>query len=118
MQLNQRSSSKALTVLILLFCSVGFAQQTDSKALRIERAEKRFDAALTRVFIHPDQLTEQGKRDKKRMIEYMVEQFENDFETVYIKKAFLKSEVSNVFRPVFVFANGKEIPLHGFEILQ
>ena len=106
---------RRLLLLFLLFLWYSGVGQTPQDR-RYLNAEKKFDQALVYAFIHPQQLSPEGEKEKKRILKFVLERFEEDVVAVRIEKAFQKSPSTNIFRPVFIFANGKEVPLWEFTI--
>ena len=106
---------RRLLLLFLLFLWYSGVGQTPQDR-RYLNAEKKFDQALVYAFIHPQQLSPEGEKEKKRILKFVLERFEEDIVAVRIEKAFQKSPSTNIFRPVFIFADGKEISLWGFTI--
>lgn len=109
-------SLKSYFFICLLCLSTLLHAQTTSK--RFQKAEERFDNALLEVFIHPEQLTAKGQENKHQMIEFILARFEEDFVDLRIEKAFKNSPETNFFRPVFIFDDGKRVPLWAFEIMR
>ena len=106
---------RRLLLLFLLFLWYSGVGQTPQDC-RYLNAEKKFDQALVYAFIHPQQLSPEGEKEKKRILKFVLERFEEDVVAVRIEKAFQKSPSTNIFRPVFIFADRKEISLWGFTI--
>lgn len=106
---------RRLLLLFLLFLWYSGVGQTPQDR-RYLNAEKKFDQALVYAFIHPQQLSPEGEKEKKRILKFVLERFEEDVVAVRIEKAFQKSPSTNIFRPVFIFTNGKEVPLWAFTI--
>ena len=102
-----------LLFLLFLWC-IGMGQTPQDR--RFLEAEKIFDQALVYAFIHPQQLSPEGEKEKKRILKFVLERFEEDVVAVRIEKAFQKSPSTNIFRPVFIFADRKEVPLWAFTI--
>ncbi len=106
---------RRLLLLFLLFLWYSGVGQTPQDR-RYLNAEKKFDQALVYAFIHPQQLSPEGEKEKKRILKFVLERFEEDVVAVRIEKAFQKSPSTNIFRPVFIFADRKEVPLWAFTI--
>ena len=106
---------RRLLLLFLLFLWYSGVGQTPQDR-RYLNAEKKFDQALVYAFIHPQQLSPEGEKEKKRILKFVLERFEEDVVAVRIEKAFQKSPSTNIFRPVFIFADRKEVPLWAFMI--
>jgi len=106
---------RRLLLLFLLFMWYSGVEQTPQDR-RYLNAEKKFDQALVYAFIHPQQLSPEGEKEKKRILKFVLERFEEDVVAVRIEKAFQKSPSTNIFRPVFIFADRKEVPLWAFTI--
>ena len=106
---------RRLLLLFLLFLWYSGVGQTPQDR-RYLNAEKKFDQALVYAFIHPQQLSPEGEKEKKRILKFVLERFEEDIVAVRIEKAFQKSPSTNICRPVFIFADGKEVPLWAFTI--
>ena len=106
---------RRLLLLFLLFLWYSGVGQTPQDR-RYLNAEKKFDQALVYAFIHPQQLSPAGEKEKKRILKFVLERFEEDVVAVRIEKAFQKSPSTNIFRPVFIFADRKEVPLWAFTI--
>ena len=106
---------RRLLLLFLLFLWYSGVGQTPQDR-RYLNAEKKFDQALVYAFIHPQQLSPEGEKEKKRILKFVLERFEEDVVAVRIEKAFQKSPSTNIFRPVFIFADRKEVPLWAFAI--
>ena len=106
---------RRLLLLFLLFLWYSGVGQTPQDR-RYLNAEKKFDQALVYAFIHPQQLSPEGEKEKKRILKFVLERFEEDVVAVRIEKAFQKSPSTNIFRPVFIFADRKEVSLWAFTI--
>ena len=52
------------------------------------------------------------------MIRHLVEKKEEDFVEIRIERAFKRSSETNLFRPVFVYADGQVYPMPAFKIMQ
>ena len=104
----------------ILFCLSGFclAQQPEKENLRLQQAEEFFKSALIQHFIHPKQLEKESWLECQASIENLVNKFEEDFVEIRIEKAFKSSDVTNYFRPIVVFEDGREFFLPAFKIMQ
>lgn len=110
-----RLFSSHILLFITGFC---FAQQAEEDSLRLQQAEEFFKSALIKHFIHPNQLEKESWLECQASIENLVNKFEEDFVEIRIEKAFKSSDVTNYFRPIVVFEDGREFFLPAFKIMQ
>ena len=94
-----------------------FSQPTDIEK-RVKRGTELLRLTLIEHFIHPNQLDLQNWSLCEETIRYLVDQREDDFIEIYIERAFLRSENTNIFRPIFIYADGKRYPMSPFKIMQ
>ena len=94
-----------------------FSQPADIEK-RVERGTELFRSTLIEHFIHPDQLDKQNWNLCKDMIRNLVEKREDEFIDIRIERAFLLSENTDVFRPIFIYADGQRYPMPAFKIMQ
>ena len=110
-----RLFSSLILLFITGFC---FAQQAEEDSLRLQRAEELFKSALIQHFIHPNQLEKESWLECQASIENLVNKFEEDFVEIRIEKAFNNADVTNYFRPIFIYEDGREFFLPAFKIMQ
>ena len=94
-----------------------FGQPTDIEK-RVEHSTKLFRSTLIEHFIHPDQLDKRNWKFCEQLIRHLVEKREDDFIDIRIERAFLLSENTDVFRPIFIYADGQRYPMPAFKIMQ
>ncbi len=105
--------------LFLVLSSFWVSGQSKSAPLdRLEKNTSLFKQSLIRHFIHPEQLDAQNWAQCQASIQHLVQKFEEDFIAVRLEKAFKRSEVTNYFSPVFIYADGREFRLTAFRIMQ
>lgn len=107
-----------LTLVLLSLCEFCFSQSAVKKDIRMQQAEKMFKNALIKHFIHPNQLEEESWAECQVSIQSLVEKFEEDFLEIKIEKAFKNADVTNYFRPIFIYADGREFSFSAFKIMQ
>lgn len=101
----------------LCFSLLAF-NQIDEDEKRVEKGTQLFRAALIEHFIHPKQLDKHNWKYCVEMIRNLVEKKEEDFVEIRIERAFKRSHETNLFRPVFVYADGQVYPMPAFKIIQ
>ena len=94
-----------------------FSQPTDIEK-RVERGTELFRSTLIEYFIHPDQLDKRNWKFCEQLIRHLVEKREDDFIDIRIERAFLRSEDTHIFRPIFIYADGQRYPMPAFKIMQ
>lgn len=111
---------KLLSILyfFLLLSQEGVAQKEQVNNSRLEKGVAVFNRALQRVFIHPDQLDKENKNLCRAYIKDLQQKFEEDFVDVQFERAFLSSDVTNYFRPIFIYPDGSTYSPPGFKIMQ
>lgn len=102
----------------LLLSQEGVAQKEQVNNRRLEKGVAVFNHALQRVFIHPGQLDKENKALCRAYIEDLQKKLKEDFVDVQFERAFLSSDVTNYFRPVFIYPDGSTYSLPGFKIMQ
>ena len=107
---------RRLLLLFLLFLWYSGVGQTPQDR-RYLNAEKKFDQALVYAFIHPQQLSPEGEKEKKRILKFVLERFEEDVVAVRIGKSFPKKPLNKHFSSCFYFCQRERSPLVGIHDL-
>lgn len=101
----------------LCFSLLAF-NQIDEDEKRVEKGTQLFRAVLIEHFIHPRQLDKHNWKHCVEMIRNLVEKKEEDFVEIRIERAFKRSSETNLFRPVFIYADRQVYPMPAFKIMQ
>ena len=92
--------------------------QTENRGARTEAVLAIFERGLINNFIHPQQLDATNRKLCQQYIAHVVNRFDADVVQVRFEKGFKQSEATNVFFPVFLFADSTEIAMPHFRIMQ
>lgn len=103
-----------IVLLFLFFHGLSTGQESD----RFKKANAIFERDLIFHFIHPQQLDTTQRSLCEKYVAHMLANFTDDFTAVRFEKGFKNSPATNVFFPVFIFSDGREISLPHFKILQ
>ena len=93
-------------------------RNNQKRKFKATTGRRTFKSALIQHFIHPNQLEKESWLECQASIENLVNKFEEDFVEIRIEKAFKSSDVTNYFRPIVVFEDGREFFLPAFKIMQ